>query len=283
MTATLLQGRPVADAIWADVERRAAVLRDGGSPALTLAIVEAADDPASAAYLRQIQRLFERHGLLTARHKPAEPTQTALNSLLERLSGDAAVHGILLTQPLPAGLNLEAALRHLSPEKDVEGVHPWNAGSLAQGRPKLVPSTPLAGMEILAANGVELRGKHAVVVGRSPIVGRPLIQLLLLADATVTICHTRTVDLPSVTRQADVLLLAAGRADLIDGTMVRPGAVVVDFGINVLGDKLVGDAAFDSVCDVAGSITPVPGGVGPVTNAVLARNLVQLAELAAGG
>ena len=135
-------------------------------------------------------------------------------------------------------------------------------------------------MEILAANGIELRGKSAVVVGRSPIVGRPLIQLLLLADATVTVCHTRTVDLGSWTRQADVLLLAAGRADLVDGSMVRPGAVVVDFGINVVDDRLVGDAAFESVSQVAGAITPVPGGVGPVTNAVLARNLVELAELA---
>jgi methylenetetrahydrofolate dehydrogenase (NADP+)/methenyltetrahydrofolate cyclohydrolase len=184
----------------------------------------------------------------------------------------------LLTQPLPSSLSLEAALQHLPPDKDVEGVHPWNAGALAQGRPKIVPSTPLAGMEILNASGVELRGKSAVIVGRSPIVGRPLIQLLLLADATVTVCHTRTADLASVTRQADVLLLAAGRADLIDGSMVKSGAVVIDFGINMMGDQMVGDAAFESVSAVAGAITPVPGGVGPVTNAVLARNLVQLAE-----
>ncbi|MGE3271293.1 MAG: bifunctional 5,10-methylenetetrahydrofolate dehydrogenase/5,10-methenyltetrahydrofolate cyclohydrolase [Chloroflexota bacterium] len=268
----------MADAIWADVERRAAVLRDGGSPALCLAIVEAADDPASAAYLRQIQRLFERHDLTTVRRKPETVSQDALNALLDELAADSSVHGILVTQPLPAPLDLEAALRHLPPDKDVEGVHPWNAGTLAQGRRAIVPSTPLAGMEILAANGIELRGKSAVIVGRSPIVGRPLIQLLLLEHATVTVCHTRTVDLGGWTRQADVLLLAAGRADLIDGDMVKPGAIVVDFGINMVGDQMVGDAAFESVSQVAGAITPVPGGVGPVTNAVLARNLVELAE-----
>jgi len=214
------------------------------------------------------------------RRKPAAVTQDALSGLLDEVVADQSVHGILLTQPLPRPLSLVSALRHVPPEKDVEGVHPWNAGALAQGRPAIVPSTPLAGMEILAANSVELRGKSAVIVGRSPIVGRPLIQLLLLQDATVTVCHTRTVDLASVTRQADILLLAAGRADLIDGSMVKPGAVVIDFGINVVDDKLVGDASFASVSAVAGAITPVPGGVGPVTNAVLARNLVELAERA---
>ncbi len=184
----------------------------------------------------------------------------------------------MLTQPLPAPLQLDRAIEHLPPAKDVEGIHPWNAGALAQGRRGIVPSTPLAGMEILAANGVRLQGASAVVVGRSPIVGRPLLHLLLLEHATVTVCHTRTADLGAVTRQADVLLVAAGRANLVDGTMVKPGAVVIDFGINVIDDKLVGDADFESVSAVAGAITPVPGGVGPVTTSVLARNLVELAE-----
>jgi methylenetetrahydrofolate dehydrogenase (NADP+)/methenyltetrahydrofolate cyclohydrolase len=149
---------------------------------------------------------------------------------------------------------------------------------LAQGRPEIVPSTPLAGMEILKSNNIQLRGMIAVVVGRSPIVGRPLIQLLLLENATVAVCHTRTQDLGQMTRQADVLLLAAGRPGLVTGAMVKPGAVVVDFGINAVGEQLVGDADGDSVAAVAGALTPVPGGVGPVTNAVLARNLVELAE-----
>ena len=149
---------------------------------------------------------------------------------------------------------------------------------LTQGQRTIVPSTPLAGIEILQAEGVELRGKHAVIVGRSQIVGRPLIQLLLAEHATVSVCHTRTPDLGEITRQADVLLLAAGRANLVTGSMVRPGAIVVDFGINMLGDLMVGDAEAESVAEVAGALTPVPGGVGPVTNAVLARNLVELAE-----
>jgi methylenetetrahydrofolate dehydrogenase (NADP+)/methenyltetrahydrofolate cyclohydrolase len=260
------------------VEQRAVGLTAGGLPVPCLAIVEGASDAASAAYLRQIQRQFERHGLATVRRQPERVEQAALDALLDEVAADTSIHGVLLTQPLPAPLRLDAALVHLPVAKDVEGVHPWNAGVLAQGRMSIVPSTPLAGMEILKANGVALRGKHAVILGRSPIVGRPLIQLLLLQDATVTVCHTRTADLSSVTRQADILLLAAGRADLIDGSMVKPGAVVIDFGINVVGDALVGDAAYASVAEVAGAITPVPGGVGPVTNAVLARNLIELAE-----
>ena len=248
-----------------------------------LAICEAADDPASAAYLRSIERAFERHGLTTVRRRPDAVTQDALDDFLSLLSNDDAVHGILLTQPLPVPLSLDLALRILPAAKDVEGVHPENAGLLAQGRPSIVPSTPLAGMEILKTAGVELRGKNAVVVGRSPIVGRPLIHLLLGEHATVTVCHTRTADLGAETRRADVLLLAAGRANLVDGSMVKPGAVVIDFGINMLGDQMVGDADYASVEVVAGSITPVPGGVGPVTTAVLARNLIALAERTRSG
>lgn len=264
--------------IWAEVERRAAGLTTGGPPAPCLAIVEGADAPAAAAYLRQIERQFARHGLATVRRRPERVEQASLDALLDEVGADPSVHGILLTQPLPAPLDLEASLRHLPVAKDVEGIHPWHAGLLAQGRSSIAPSTPLAGLEILKANGVALLGKHAVVVGRSPIVGRPLIQLLLVEHATVTVCHTRTADLGAVTRQADVLLLAAGRARLVDGSMVKPGAVVVDFGINVEGEALVGDADYPSVAAVAGAITPVPGGVGPVTTAVLARNLVTLAE-----
>lgn len=244
----------------------------------SLALVDVADDPASAAYLRQIQRAFERHGLATIRRQPEKISDADLAALLDDLGADESIAGILMTQPLPKPLTLESALRHLPASKDVEGVHPWNAGVLAQGRPSIVPSTPRAGMEILAANGIELSGKHAVVVGRSPIVGRPLAQLLVLANATVTVCHTRTADLGAMTRQADVLLIAAGRAGLIVGSMVKPGAVVIDFGTNVVGEQLVGDADFESVVAVAGAITPVPGGVGPVTTAVLARNLLELAE-----
>jgi methylenetetrahydrofolate dehydrogenase (NADP+)/methenyltetrahydrofolate cyclohydrolase len=270
----------------------------GGAPVPRLAIVQVVDDPAANAYLRSIERAFERHGLATVRHRlmlPSEqpldkaaldlesPDQDALSALLVQLVADQGVNGILLTQPLPSPLRLDRAVEHLLPEKDVEGVHPQHVGALVQGQWGIVPSTPLAGLEILKAANIDLKGKHAVVVGRSQILGKPLIQLLLAENATVTVCHSRTVDLGSVTRQADVLLLATGRAGLVDGGMVKPGAVVIDFGINEVDGKLVGDAEAASVCEVADAYTPVPGGVGPVTTAVLARSLVELAERAARG
>jgi methylenetetrahydrofolate dehydrogenase (NADP+) / methenyltetrahydrofolate cyclohydrolase len=264
------------------VERRTAGLTAGGAAVPTLAMVQTDDDPAAGYYLRSIERAFERHGLATVRRQLDHPDQAALAALLDELSAESGFTGILLTQPLPAPLRLDLAVRHLHPEKDVEGAHPIHVGALAQGQWGIVPSTPLAGMEILKAAGTRLRGASTVIVGRSQILGRPLIQLLLAQDATVTVCHSRTADLGAVTRQADVLLVATGRAGLIDGSMVKPGATVIDFGINEVDGKLVGDADFASVSEVAGDITPVPGGVGPVTTAVLARNLVELAERARG-
>ena len=209
-----------------------------------------------------------------------EPGQGAdgLRALLTQLARDSSVHGILVPQPLSPPFTLEQVFEALPATKDVEGIHPLNAGALAQNRPAVVPSTPLAGMELLRSAGIELAGKTAVVVGRSPIVGRPLTLLLLGADATVTVCHSKTDDLGRHTRQADVLCVAAGRAELVRGDMVKPGAIVLDFGINAVGDRLVGDVAFDEVSAVAGAITPVPGGTGPVTTSVLARNLLDLAE-----
>jgi methylenetetrahydrofolate dehydrogenase (NADP+)/methenyltetrahydrofolate cyclohydrolase len=208
----------------------------------------------------------------------SEQGADGLLGLLRQLAADATVHGILVPRPLAAPFTLEQVFEIMPAAKDVEGILPLNAGALAQHRPAVVPSTPLAGLELLRAAGIELRGKTAVVVGRSPIVGRPLTLLLLAADATVIACHSKTVDLGRYTRQADVLCVAAGRAGLIRGDMVKPGAVVIDFGINVVGERLVGDVAFDEVVAVAGAITPVPGGTGPVTTAVLARNLLDLAE-----
>ena len=279
LTARLLAGRPVADAICDDVGRRARSFRACTGAPPGLAIVQTGDDPASASYLRQIERAFGAREIGVVRHQ-VDPSAGAdrLRGLLEGLAGDAAVHGILVPQPLAPPFTLDDVFGVLPAAKDVEGIHPLSAGALAQGRPAVVPSTPLAGMELLRAAGMRLAGATAVVVGRSPIVGRPLALLLLAADATVVVCHSKTVDLGSVTRQADVLCVAAGRAGLVRGDMVKPGAVVIDFGINVVGDRLVGDVAFDEVADVAGAITPVPGGTGPVTTAVLARNLLDLAE-----
>jgi len=262
-----------------EVERRAAGIEIalGGPP--TLAVVSVGEDPASAAYLRQIERGFAGHRL-AARIEglPAGAGEPELSNLLGRLGADRSIQGILVQLPLPEPLTFEAVTRHVPFEKDVEGLHPLNAGALAQNRPAVVPSTPLAGLEILRAARIALAGKTAVVVGRSTIVGRPLAQLLLQEHATVVICHTRTPDLGSFGRLADVLAVAAGRAGLISGSQVKPGATVVDFGISVVDGRLVGDVDFESVSAVAGAITPVPGGTGPVTTAVLARNLVGVAE-----
>lgn len=274
-----MAGRPVADAIWDEVGRRAAGFRARASAPPGLAIVQTGDDPASAAYLRQIERAFGARDIGVARHRvEAEQGADGLRLLLRQLAVDATVHGILVPQPLAPPFSLEQVFEILPAAKDVEGIHPLNAGALAQNRPAVVPSTPLAGMELLRAGGIELAGTTAVVVGRSPIVGRPLALLLLAADATVIACHSKTDDLGRYTRQADVLCVAAGRAGLIRGDMVKPGAAVIDFGINAVGERLVGDVAFDEVVAVAGAITPVPGGTGPVTTAVLARNLLDLAE-----
>jgi methylenetetrahydrofolate dehydrogenase (NADP+)/methenyltetrahydrofolate cyclohydrolase len=266
----------VADEIWQIAEANVTALRDRGVLP-RLAVVDAAGDPAAASYLRQIIRSFERHGLAAGIVVPETADEAGIVGVLDRLAADRDVTGILLTLPLPDGVDLERVLEHLPVAKDVEGIHPWNAGLLAQGRPRIIPSTPLAGLEILRRGGVRLEGAVAVVVGRSPIVGRPMAQLLVRENATVVTCHTRTLDLPGWTRRADVLLVAAGRPGLITSSMVKPGATVIDFGTNVVGDTLLGDADFESVSAVAGAITPVPGGVGQVTTAVLARNLASLA------
>ena len=237
------------------------------------------EDPASESYLRQIIQAVAKHGLAAAVHPlPAGVAEPELARLLAALGSDRAVDGILVHLPLPPPLTSEAVARHLPADKDVDGVHPLNAGALAQGRPAPVPSAPVAGLEIVRDAGTPLAGRTAVVVGRGPVVGRPLAQLLLQADATVVICHSRTPDLASFTRQADVLLAAAGRPRLIGATHVRPGATVIDFGINAVDDRLVGDVDFDAVLGVAGAITPVPNGTGPVTTAVLARSLLDHAE-----
>jgi methylenetetrahydrofolate dehydrogenase (NADP+)/methenyltetrahydrofolate cyclohydrolase len=250
-----------------------------------LVVVRGGDDPASASYLRQIQRAFGARDLaVDVRTLPVGADEAALAELLGTLGGDRSAHGILVQLPLPEPLSAELVVKYLRPEKDAEGVHPSNAGALAQGRAGgTVPSTPLAGLEILKAAGVPLAGQTAVVVGRSAIVGRPMALLLLQEHATVTICHSRTPNLAAVARQADILVAATGRPGLIDGSMIKPGATVVDFGINVVDGSIVGDVEATSAGQVAGALTPVPGGTGPVTTAVLARNLLDLAERTLGG
>jgi methylenetetrahydrofolate dehydrogenase (NADP+)/methenyltetrahydrofolate cyclohydrolase len=244
-----------------------------------LAIVRVGDDAASGSYLRQITRAFEAHSLrVSVVELPDSSGQTEVANVLDRLGRDVSVHGILLQLPLPAELDSQPLLDQLPLAKDVEGVHPYHAGQLAVGRPSFVPSTPLAGMEMLRRSGIGISGRLAVVLGRSAIVGRPMASLLLQADATVTVCHSRTADLGALARQADILVAAVGRTGLLTGEMVKPGAAVIDFGTNVVDGRLVGDADFASVSQVAGFLTPVPGGTGPVTTAMLGSNLIQAAR-----
>jgi methylenetetrahydrofolate dehydrogenase (NADP+)/methenyltetrahydrofolate cyclohydrolase len=270
MSARLLEGRPVAEAIWRDVEQRAAALPRSAC----LGLVSGAD-AAAAAYGRQIERQLTRHGLTVL------PRTAGANDFLDLVSGlshDDAVDGILLLTPLPDGVKPEAAALAIDPAKDVDGQHPANLGRLAQRRKGFAPATAMGGLRLLEHYEIPLRGTRAVVVGRSPVVGMPLALLLIDADATVTVCHTRSGDLRPLTREADLLCVAAGRIGLIGPEHIKPGAVVLDFGTNPAADgSMLGDVQ-PSAAEIAGAITPVPGGTGPTTVAVLAQQTVAAAE-----
>jgi methylenetetrahydrofolate dehydrogenase (NADP+)/methenyltetrahydrofolate cyclohydrolase len=279
MAAQLLEGRPVADAIWQEVDAGAARFAQSAGRAPTLALVAGADE-AAAAYGRQIERQFTRHGLTVV---TASATAPDYLDHLRGLGADPGVDGILLLTPLPYGVSAEAAALAIEPAKDVDGQHPVNLGRLAQRRRAFAPATAVGGVRLLKHYGVELRGVRTVVVGRSPVVGMPLALMLIDADATVTVCHSRTRDLASVMREADLLCVAIGRAGMVGRDAVKPGAVVVDFGTNPLEDgSLVGDVQTDAVAEVASAITPVPRGTGPTTVAVLAEHTLRAAELTRG-
>jgi len=279
MAARLLEGRPVAEAIWREVEEGAAHIGEAFGRPPTLALVSGADE-AAAAYGRQIERQFTRRGLSVL---TSAADREDFITHLRGLSADPLVDGILLLTPLPAGVDARDAALAIAADKDVDGQHPLNLGRLGQRRPAFAPATALGGLRLLKHYGVELRGARVVVVGRSPVVGMPLALLLIDADATVTVCHSRTRDLAEVTRSADVLCVAIGRASLVGPEHVRPGAVVVDFGTNPLPDgSLVGDVQTAAVQVVASAITPVPGGTGPTTVAVLAEQTWRAAEIGRG-
>lgn len=279
MTARLLEGRPVAAQLWEQISAEAAQLgRTLGQPP-TLAVVQAGEDPSAAAYTRQIARAFGRNGLAArVEQLPASVSRAELGSQLELLGRDRGVQAVLVQTPLPAPLTLADLIQHLPPQKDAEGVHPANAGLLFLGTPRVIPSTPAAGMELLRAAGIELEGRLAVVIGRSNTVGKPLAQLLLSQNATVLVAHSRTHDLAAMARQADILAVAIGRPRTITADMIKPGAVVLDFGTTEVDGGLVGDVDFEPAQQVAGVITPVPGGIGPVTVAMLAKNVLALAR-----
>ena len=273
MTARIIDGRAAAAALRARLAERVAAL--GYAPGLV--VVRVGEDPASGVYVRNKDRAAREVGFASRTiHLPAETTQDELLAQIAGLNADRDVDGILVQLPLPGQIDAQAAINAVAPEKDVDGFHPINAGRLASGQPGPVPCTPRGVMHLLA--GVPLAGARAVVLGRSQIVGRPMAQLLLAADCTVTIAHSRTRDLAAECARADILVAAVGRPEMVRAGWVKPGAVVIDVGINRLPDgRLVGDVAFAEVSAVAGAITPVPGGVGPMTIACLLENTLDAA------
>lgn len=272
----------MAAAMRDDLKSEVAALRaQGVVPGI--AVVVLGDDPASRAYVRGIERASAAVDAACTVHRlPDDATQEILEQTLDALSADPAVHGIILQTPLPAGINGTRAGGHIVVDKDIDGINPLSAGRLMLNLPSFAPATAAAVLEILRRAQIPLRGKHAVVIGRSAIVGKPAALLLLREDATVTICHSRTVDLPAVARTADVLVVAIGRARFAGADFVKPGATVIDVGINEVDGNMVGDVDYDAVAPIAGAITPVPGGVGPLTNVMLLRNTVAAARAAAG-
>ena len=283
-TTTILKGAALAarmrEEITAAIDQ---MIARGGRPP-RLVTVLAGEHPSALAYRSSIARTMARVGIEhVPLDLPEDITERAMVRELHVLSSDPEVTGVLVLMPLPPQVPMTVVYEHLSPLKDVDGITPTNAGRLHLGLPSLRPSTPQGGIELLDHYGIPIEGKRAVVVGRSNVVGRPFAALLLQRHATVTICHRRTVDLASVVREADLVGIAAGHAGLITRDMVKPGAVVVDFGVNVIGDRIVGDADYEALLGRAGAITPVPGGTGPVTALVLARNTVAAGFAALAG
>lgn len=280
MTAAILDGKSIAATVRAEVSQRVSAFVAAHGRAPGLAVVLVGEDPASVVYTRNKERAAREVGIIGQLIKlPDDTNEAALLALLGKLAADDTVDGILVQLPLPKAIDTTRVLDAVPFDKDVDGFHPHNAGLLASGRPSLVPCTPLGSMRLLRESGVELRGARAVVVGRSNIVGKPMAQLLLAENATVTIAHSRTRDLGAVCREADVLVVAVGQAELVRGSFIKPGAVVIDVGMNRGADgKLVGDVAFAEAAEQASFLTPVPGGVGPMTIAYLLSNTVTAAE-----
>lgn len=281
MSASIIDGKAIALATRKALRSRVEALKERGvTPCLMVILV--GEDPASAIYVRNKEKASEKLGFAGGVTRlPESTTQEELISLVEAYNADSKVHGILVQLPLPKHIDERAVLAHISPDKDVDGFHTMNAGRLLVGERCFIPCTPKGVMRLLEETGMELSGKHAVVVGRSNIVGKPMALLLLQANCTVTIAHSKTANLAEICSQADVLVAAVGRPGLITANMVKPGAVVIDVGVNRVAEKkVVGDVAFEEVCEKASYITPVPGGVGAMTIAMLMQNTVEAAERA---
>ena len=273
-----MAGAPVASKLLEGIAARVAARVAGGGSRPHLATMLVGDDPASDTYVRLKRRDAEKVGITSADHRlPASATTDEVVARVQDLSDDAGVSGILVQMPLPVGIDAEAVIEAVDPAKDVDGLHPYNAGRLALGSPVVRPCTPAGILELLDHYGVPLEGRHAVVVGRSNIVGKPVALLLLSRNATVTICHSRTQRLGDITRAADVLVAAVGKTFYIEPEMVKPGAAVIDVGVSRVAGKLVGDV-HPEVAAVAGWLTPNPGGVGPLTRAMLVHNTLAAEE-----
>jgi len=275
--ATILDGKKQAAIIKQQIKEKIAVLPAGNVPHMV--VVQVGDDPASTVYIRHKEKACAEVGIrFTHLLLPEAISQEALLAEIDRLNADAGVHGMLVQQPLPRHLDTDEVVERIARTKDVDCLHPYNAGLLAEGRCPLLPCTPAGIMELLAAQGINLAGKHCVIVGRSRIVGKPLAMLMLAQHATVTICHSRTADLAAHCRRADVVAMAVGIPRLLKADMLKPGAVVIDVGTNRVGDTLAGDVDFETVAPIASHITPVPGGVGPMTRAMLMKNTLSAAQ-----
>ena len=284
MTAQIIDGNALSRQMRLQVAQRAAALRARGiTPGLAVVLV--GDNPASQVYVRNKVKACEDNGLFSVLDKyPATLSEADLLTSIDALNNDAAIHGILVQLPLPAHIDAQKVIEAIAPGKDVDGFHVASAGALMVGQPGFWPCTPYGCMKMLESIGYDLQGKHAVVIGRSNIVGKPMALMLLQKNATVTVCHSATVDLKAMTLQADVIVAAVGKRNVLTADMVKPGAVVIDIGMNRIPDgetgagKLCGDVDFDGVSQVAGYITPVPGGVGPMTITMLLVNTLAAAE-----
>ncbi|HHT69977.1 MAG TPA: bifunctional methylenetetrahydrofolate dehydrogenase/methenyltetrahydrofolate cyclohydrolase FolD [Firmicutes bacterium] len=279
MTAQILDGKKVAADVRASIGAEIERLKGRGvTPGLAVVLV--GEDPASQVYVRSKEKACQAVGMNSFLHRlPAATEQDRLLELIKQLNAAPAVHGILVQLPLPPQIDADVVLQAIDPAKDVDGFHPFNAGKLMAGLKTFVPCTPRGIMHLLAVYNIPLKGKQAVVIGRSNIVGKPIAHLLLAQHATVTVCHSRTVGLNDITRRADVLVAAVGRPHMVTADMIKPGATVVDVGINRLPEGLVGDVDFEAAKEVAGYITPVPGGVGPLTIAMLLQNTLEAAAV----
>jgi methylenetetrahydrofolate dehydrogenase (NADP+)/methenyltetrahydrofolate cyclohydrolase len=278
--AVIIDGNKIAQEIHQEIGKESLALKEKTGVVPGLAVILVGEDPASKIYVARKTSACAQAGFLSREFKlPADTSETKLLGIINELNADKLIHGILVQFPLPKHIRPDKIIAAIDPRKDVDGFHPYNMGKLVAGNPLYVPCTPRGIMELISHTGIELAGKEAVVVGRSNIVGKPIALLLLAQNATVTICHSRTKNLPTVTRRADVLIAAVGKTQMIKADMVKEGAIVIDVGVNRLENgKLTGDVAFEEVSSRASYITPVPGGVGPMTIAMLMKNTLDAAR-----